>query len=115
MSEEEEVKHLDQGARVNGKNWKIGKDAFRVKSIGVKSTWAKKQEQRQKDEQIKAKLKELKQEKDEEKRQKIQAIKDKKAKKEEKERYQKLAEKMHAKKVERMRKREKRNKLLKDR
>lgn len=135
MSDEtpKDVSNLDKGARVNGeyhfqkicfdivlidfigKNWKVEKSAFRVKSLGVKSSWEKKQEQRLKDAQVKAKLKELKEEKENEKKQRIQALKDRREKKEEKERYEKLAAKMHAKKVERMRKREKRNKLLKDR
>ncbi|KAH3664368.1 hypothetical protein WICMUC_005753 [Wickerhamomyces mucosus] len=96
------------------KNWKVNKDAFRVKSLGVKSSWARKQEQRLKDAQFKAKIKEFKEEKENEKRSRIQAIKEKKEKKEEKERFERMAAKMHAKKVERMRKKEKRNKLLKE-
>lgn len=103
-----------QGDRVSKKSWKVEKDAFRVKSLGVKSTWAKKQEQRLKDQQVKAKLKELKDEKEAEKTQRIQALKERREKKEEKERFERMAEKMHAKKVERMRKKEKRNKLLKE-
>ncbi|KAH3684877.1 hypothetical protein WICPIJ_004155 [Wickerhamomyces pijperi] len=105
---------LKAGARVNGKNWKISKEAFRVKSFCVKNTWDRKQEQRLKDQQFKAKVKELKEEKENERKLKIQNIKDRRAKKEEKERYERLAAKMNAKKIERLRKKEKRNKLLKE-
>ncbi|KAG7839912.1 hypothetical protein KL942_002711 [Ogataea angusta] len=61
-------------------------------------SWEKKQEQRLKDEQLKAKLKELQEEKEAEKRAKIERIKERRAKKEEKERYERLAAVMHAKK-----------------
>ncbi|CDR37004.1 CYFA0S01e06348g1_1 [Cyberlindnera fabianii] len=105
---------LTQGSRVSGKGWKVQKNAFRVKSLGVGSKWAKKQEQRLKDQQVKAKLKELKQEKEDEKKARIDAMKERREKKAEKERYEMMAAKMHAKKVERMRKKEKRNKLLKE-
>lgn len=108
------AKSVSQGTRVNGKNWKVSKDAFRVKSLCVKNTWDRKKEQKLKDEQFKAKIKELKEEKENERKQKIQAIQDRRAKKEEKERYERLAAKMNAKKIERMRKKEKRNKLLKE-
>ncbi|KAG7884712.1 hypothetical protein KL938_001839 [Ogataea parapolymorpha] len=74
-------------------------------------SWEKKQEQRLKDEQLKAKLKELQEAKEAEKRAKIERIKERRAKKEEKERYERLAAVMHAKKVERLKRREKRNKL----
>lgn len=98
-----------------GKDWKVKKGAFRVRSLGVKSSWAKKQESRLKDQQIKARIRELKEEKEQEKKNRLKLIKERQEAKEEKERYERLAAKMHAKKVERMRKREKRNKLLKDR
>ncbi|KAG7864945.1 hypothetical protein KL918_005071 [Ogataea parapolymorpha] len=75
-------------------------------------SWEKKQEQRLKDEQLKAKLKELQEAKEAEKRAKIERIKERRAKKEEKERYERLAAVMHAKKVERLKRREKRNKFV---
>lgn len=110
-------KKPDEGSRVNGKDWKIQKDAFRVKTLGVtkSSSWRKREEKRLQDKQYKARLQELKQEKEDAKQLKIAELKRRREIKEEKERYERMAQKMHAKKVERMRKREKRNKMLKER
>lgn len=104
-----------QGRRVSGKEWKEPKKAFRIRSLGVKTPWERKQEQRLKDEQTKAKLKELKEEKEEEKRQKVEKIKERREKKAEQERYDRLALVMHRKRVDRLKRREKRNKLLRER
>ncbi|ESX02022.1 hypothetical protein HPODL_05127 [Ogataea parapolymorpha DL-1] len=109
------AKDPGRGPRVSGKDWKVEKKAFRLKANGMHRSWEKKQEQRLKDEQLKAKLKELQEAKEAEKRAKIERIKERRAKKEEKERYERLAAVMHAKKVERLKRREKRNKLLKER
>lgn len=106
-----------EGARVNGKDWKIKKDAFRVKSLGVKklSSWKLREQKKIEEEQFKARIKDLKKDKEDIKQQRIADLKRRREIKEEKERYERMAAKMHAKKVERMRKREKRNKLLKER
>uniref|UniRef100_A0A0L0NTC9 rRNA-processing protein n=1 Tax=Candidozyma auris TaxID=498019 RepID=A0A0L0NTC9_CANAR len=106
-----------EGPRVNGKNFKIKKDAFRVRSLGVRklNTWELREKKKLEEEQYKARLRELKQEKEDEKNLKIAEIKRRRELKEEKERYEKMAEKMHRKKVERMRKKEKRNKALRER
>ncbi|CDK28970.1 unnamed protein product [Kuraishia capsulata CBS 1993] len=108
-------KDVSMGNRVSGKDWKLQKKAFRVKSLGVKNNWKKKQELRLKEEAFKAKLKEMKEEKESERKAHAEEIKRRREAKEEKERYEKLATKMHAKKVERLRRREKRNKMLKER
>ncbi|KAK6457616.1 nucleolar coiled coil protein [Scheffersomyces xylosifermentans] len=110
-------KEKGEGARVNGKDWKIKKDAFRVKTLGVaKGKKLKDREaKRLQEEQFKARLKELKEEKESVRQERIAESKRRREIKEEKERYEKMAQKMHAKKVERMRKKEKRNKLLKER
>lgn len=110
-------KDVGEGPRVNGKEWKIKKDAFRVKTIGVKklSTWKLREQQKLQQEQYKQRLNDLKQEKEDEKNRKITELKRRRELREEKERYEKIAQKMHAKKVERMRKKEKRNKLLRER
>ena len=110
-------KDIGEGPRVNGKDWKIKKDAFRVKSLGVRklSTWKLREEKKLQEEQYKQRLKELKQEKEDERNRRIEAIKKRREAREEKERYEKIAEKMHAKKVERLRRKEKRNKLLRER
>lgn len=107
----------EEGPRVNGKNWKILKDAFRVKSIGVRklNTWKLREEKKLQQDQFKHRLNDLKQEKEDEKNRRVAEIKKRREAKEEKERYEKIALKMHAKKVERMRKKEKRNKLLRER
>ncbi|KAL7664103.1 rRNA-processing protein CGR1 [[Candida] zeylanoides] len=112
-----EPKEVGEGTRVNGKDWKIKKDAFRVKTLGVNkiSTWELREQKRLQDKQFKARIHDLKQEKSDTKQAHLAELKSRREAKEEKERYQKMAEKMHAKKVERMRKREKRNKLLKER
>jgi rRNA-processing protein CGR1 len=104
-----------KGKRVGGKNWKVEKKAFRIKSLGVSSSWKKKQEQRLKEAQDKARLKELQAEKQSAHKARIEKIKEKREKKAEEERYEKLATIMHAKRVERLKRREKRNKLLKER
>lgn len=110
-------KDIGEGSRVNGKDWKIKKDAFRVKTIGVKklSTWKLREQKKLQEQQFKQRLNDLKQEKNDEKTRKIEELKRRKELREEKERYEKIAQKMHAKKVERMRKKEKRNKLLRER
>lgn len=110
-------KDIGEGSRVNGKDWKIKKDAFRVKTLGVKklSTWKQREQKKMEQDQYKARLQELKQEKEDAKNQRISDLKRRREIKAEKERYEKMAVKMHAKKVERLRKREKRNKLLKER
>lgn len=109
-------KDVDEGNRVNGKNWKMKKDAFRVKSLGVSKTlFNKRQEKKLLEDQYKARMTELKQEKEDAKQKRIDDLKRRREIKEEKERYEKMATKMHAKKVERMRRREKRNKMLKER
>lgn len=104
-----------KGARVSGKNWKTEKKAFRIKSLGTSSSWQLKQEQRLKDKEIKARLKELQDEKIAAKKARIDKIKERREKKAEQERYERLATVMHAKRVERLKRREKRNKLLKER
>lgn len=110
-------KEIGEGSRVNGKDWKIKKDAFRLKSLGVRklNTWKLREEKKLQQDQIKQRIKDLKQEKSDEKNRRIQEIKKRREAREEKERYEKIALKMHAKKVERLRKKEKRNKLLKER
>lgn len=104
-----------KGKRVSGKNWKVEKKAFRIKSLGASTSWKKKQEQRLKEAQDKARLKELQEEKIAEKKARIDKIKEKREMKAEQERYERLATVMHAKRVERLKRREKRNKLLKER
>lgn len=104
-----------QGRRVSGKEWKETKTAFRIRSLGVKTPWERKQEMRLKEQQQKSKLKELKEEKEEEKRIKVEKIKERREKKSEQERYDRLAVTMHKKKVDRLKRREKRNKLLRER
>ncbi|KAI5305270.1 hypothetical protein KEM56_004847 [Ascosphaera pollenicola] len=98
------------GQRVNGKNWKDNKKAFRPTS-GL-TPYEKRLQQRKELEAIKEKEKEMKDEKEAERQRRIQAIKDRRAAKEEKIRYQLMAEKMHKKKVERRKRKEKRNKLI---
>lgn len=104
-----------KGKRLSGKNWKVEKKAFRIKSLGTSSSWKQKQAQRLKDQETKARLKELQAEKEAEKKARIDRIKEKREKKAEQERYERLATVMHAKRVERLKRREKRNKLLKER
>lgn len=110
-------KEKDEGSRVNGKDWKMKKDAFRVKTLGVTklSSWELREEKRLKEQQYKVRLTELKDEKVAVKQERIADLKRRREIKEEKERYERIATKMHAKKVERLRKKEKRNKLLKER
>lgn len=112
-----EVKDPGKGSRVNGKDWKPAKDAFRVKRLGVSKPGSFKEREAKKlqEQQYRARLQDLKQEKEDSKNQRIADLKRRREIKEEKERYEKLAAKMHAKKVERLRKKEKRNKLLKER
>lgn len=110
-------KDKSEGSRVNGKDWKIKKDAFRVKTLGVSKPNSFKERELKKlqEQQYKERLKELKEEKESLKKQKIDDLKRRREIKAEKERHEKLAAKMHQKKVERLKKREKRNKLLKER
>lgn len=111
------VKGKDEGPRVNGKEWKIKKDAFRLKSAGVRklNTWKLRELKESQEDQFKQRIKALKQEKSDEKNRKIEEIKKRREAIEEKKRYEQIALKMHAKKVERLRKKEKRNKMLKER
>ncbi|OBA24540.1 hypothetical protein METBIDRAFT_36805 [Metschnikowia bicuspidata var. bicuspidata NRRL YB-4993] len=106
-----------EGTRVNGKDWKIKKDAFRLKSAGVRkmNTWKLREEKKLQNEQFKLRINSLKQEKADEKNKKIEQVKQRRQAIEEKERYERIAQKMHAKKVDRLRKKEKRNKLLRER
>lgn len=108
---------LGEGSRVSGKEWKMKKDPFRVKTLGVKklSSWEKRKEKTLQEKQYKARLNELRSEKEHEQSQKIEDLKRRREIKEEKERYERIALKMHAKKVERLKRKEKRNKLLKER
>jgi len=99
------------GLRVNGKNWRTTKKPFRP-TAGMTS-YAKRKEQDEIKQAIKAREQELKDEKEQDRSRKIQAIKDRRKAQEEKERYEKMAEKTHRKIVERRKRREKRNKLLK--
>ncbi|RLV96225.1 rRNA-processing protein CGR1 [Spathaspora sp. JA1] len=110
-------KDKGEGSRVNGKDWKISKDAFRVKTLGVTkpNSFKARNEKKLQEDQYKARLRELKDEKESIRKQRIDDLKRRREIKVEKERYEKLAAKMHAKKVERLRKKEKRNKLLKER
>lgn len=108
-------KELTEGPRVNGKNFKIAKDAFRIRSLGVKSSYSKREAKRLEEKALKEKLNALKQEKEDARKQRIEELKKRREISEEKERYEKLALKMHQKKVDRLKRREKRNKLLKER
>ncbi|WPK27018.1 hypothetical protein PUMCH_004389 [Australozyma saopauloensis] len=110
-------KDKDEGSRVNGKDWKIKKDAFRLKSAGVRklNTWKLREEKKLQQDQYKQRLNDLKKEKSDEKSRKVEEIKKRREAIEEKKRYEQIALKMHAKKVERLRKKEKRNKMLKER
>ncbi|CAH6719935.1 rRNA-processing protein Cgr1p [[Candida] jaroonii] len=108
-----------KGSRVNGKEWKEEKKAFRVKSFGVKNKkftdFQRRNEKKQQEDNYKARLKELKQEKEDLKTQRINDLKRRREIKAEKERFEKMAEKMNKRKIERLRRKEKRNKLLKER
>lgn len=110
-------KDLGEGSRVNGKDYKIKKDAFRVRTIGVKkpNSFQLREQKRLQEEQYKARLKDLKQEKEDERTSKIAERKKRLEMAAEKERYEMMAERMHKKKVDRMRKKEKRNKMLRER
>lgn len=106
-----------EGSRVNGKDYKIKKDAFRVKTLGIRKVTNFKDREllKKQDEQFKAKLNELKSEKEATKQERISNLKKRRETKAEKERYERLALKFKAKKLERLKKKEKRNKLLKER
>ncbi|KAK6462384.1 hypothetical protein DFJ63DRAFT_153772 [Scheffersomyces coipomensis] len=106
-----------EGSRINGKDWKMKKDAFRVKTLGVSKpkSFKEREEKKLQEVQYKVRMKELKEEKESIRKQRIDDLKKRRETKAEKERYELIAAKMHAKKVDRMRKREKRNKLLKER
>lgn len=110
-------KDKSEGRRVSGKEWKIAKDAYRVKSVGVRTlnTWKLRKEKKLLEEQLKQRLNDLKKEKAEEQARRLEAIKKRREAIEEKKRYEQIALKMHAKKVERLRKKEKRNKMLRER
>lgn len=110
-------KEKGEGNRVSGKEWKIKKDAFRLKSAGVRklNTWKLRELKTLQEQQFKQRIKDLKQEKADEKNKKVEEIKKRRDAIEERKRYEQIALKMHAKKVERMRKKEKRNKMLKER
>ncbi|QPG72896.1 hypothetical protein FOA43_000199 [Brettanomyces nanus] len=114
-AKKEVIEDPGRGARVSGKWWKKEKKVFRIRSLGVHSSWKDREEQKLKDGQFKAKLKELKEEKEGERKAKIDRIKERREKQEEKERYERLATKMHRKKLERLKRREKRNKMLSER
>lgn len=110
-------KEANEGSRVNGKDWKIKKDAFR---LGPASTnklkgWEKRRQQDFEEKQYRVRLQGLSQEKEDERRAHIEKIKNRREAKAEKERYEALSQKMHARKVDRLRKREKKNKKLKER
>lgn len=110
-------KDKSEGRRVSGKEWKVAKDAYRVKSVGVRmlNTWKLREEKKLLEQQLKQRLKDLKEEKAEEQARRLEAIKKRREAIEEKKRYEQIAVKMHAKKVERLRKKEKRNKMLRER
>lgn len=99
------------GKRVNGKNWRPVKKAFRP--TAGQTSYEKRKAADALRTTMKAKEQEMKDEKQAERDRKIQAIKDKRKAKEERERYEAMAAKMHQKLVERRKRREKRNKLLK--
>ncbi|RPB24774.1 Cgr1-domain-containing protein [Terfezia boudieri ATCC MYA-4762] len=103
-----------KGLRVNGKNWKPQKTAFRPQ-LGHKTTWEARSKARKHQELVKAKEKELRDEKEAVRQKHITTLKEKREKAAEKARYAALAEKMHKKRVERLKRREKRNKALKER
>lgn len=105
------------GLRVNGKDWKIQKDAFRVRTLGVskKGLYKTRAQERLQEEQYKIRLADLKDEKLNEKKEKVEDLKRRRALKEEKERHERIAAKMSKKKVERLKRKEKRNKMLKER
>ena len=110
-------KDKSEGRRVSAKEWKVAKDAYRVKSVGVRmlNTWKLREEKKLLEQQLKQRLKDLKEEKAEEQARRLEAIKKRREAIEEKKRYEQIAVKMHAKKVERLRKKEKRNKMLRER
>ncbi|ODV81359.1 uncharacterized protein CANTADRAFT_87363 [Suhomyces tanzawaensis NRRL Y-17324] len=109
-------KDKGEGSRVSGKEWKVKKGAFRVKTFSVKkSPFQQREEKRLQEEQFKQRLKDLQDEKESIKQSRIADLKRRREIKEEKERHERIAAKMSAKKAERLRKKEKRNKLLKER
>lgn len=99
------------GKRVNGKNWRPTKKAFRP--TAGQTSYEKRKAADALRATMRAKEQEMKDEKQADRDRRIQAIKDKRKAKEEKERYEAMAAKMHQKLVERRKRREKRNKLLK--
>lgn len=110
-----QAKDPGQGSRVSGKWWKHDRKAFRINSLGLKSSWKKKQAARMKDKEFKERLNALKQEKEDEWQAHTSRIKERRKKAAENERYEYLATKMHRKKLERLKRREKRNKMLQER
>ncbi|ANZ73879.1 BA75_01810T0 [Komagataella pastoris] len=108
-------KDKGRGTRVNGKDWKLQKDAMRVRSLGGNLTWEQKKQKRLEEQAIKAKIRELKEEKEGIRKSRIEETKRRQSLKEEKERYERMAQVMHRRKVERLKRKEKRNKLLKER
>ncbi|CAN3352924.1 rRNA-processing protein Cgr1p [Diutina catenulata] len=113
----EAPKDHGEGSRVNGKDYKLKKDAFRIRSLGVRKmiTFESRQKQKLQDDQFKARLKELKDEKESARKARIDDLKRRREIKAEKDRYARMAATMHAKKVERRKRKEKRNKALKER
>lgn len=110
-------KDPSKGSRVNGKDWKPTKDAFRVRSIGVTklNSFQKRTAKKLQEDQYKARLQELKDEKKNEKQSRLAETKRRQEIKAEKERFEKMTAKLNRKKAERLKRKEKRNKLLKER
>lgn len=102
---------------MNGKDWKIKKDAFRVRTLGVakRELYKKREQERLFEKQYKARLAELKDEKNSDKKKRIDNIKRRHELKEEKERYARIAAKMSKKRAERLKRKEKRNRMIKER
>jgi rRNA-processing protein CGR1 len=103
--------------RVSGKQWKLAKKATTRSQLPAsrRTSYALRQQEAQKQREIKLKETELRADAKQELEDRKRAIQEKREKREEKERFEKLKEKMHKKTVDRIRKREKRNKLLKER
>lgn len=110
-------KDPSKGPRVNGKDWKPTKDAFRVRSIGVTklNSFQKRTAKKLQEDQYKARLQELKEEKESAKAARLNESKRRKEIKAEKERFEMMTAKLNRKKAERLKRKEKRNKLLKER
>lgn len=116
----EELQKLGQApsVRVNGKDWKETKTAFRPSTLSVPQkykTWEKRLKDRETLKMVKAKEKEMKDEKQAENDEKVRKIKERRHAKDEVERLEKLASILTAKKLARRKRKEKRNKLLRER